>query len=275
MTQALSKNRAVPPPSQWRYQLLGELESTRSLRVCTTEDLVALVRRVRPSAALVTARAAIGGLVQAKALSKVSKGVYLNRRCKPSAELSEVAQVVRRGAVVSLETVLGECGFLNNPPAIVTAVLSLSVSRNPNVGEVKTSGGQVFRFHALPQRFFPSTPEDERLMLQAGRFCPVAKPEAAVLHWLHLADSPRSSVLKPPQDVDFSVLDTDLLKALAWRWGQCRPLEEWMQLVERTGDIQEPSEPSSKGVDQPRATEVRLSERAAQARARMQARQSR
>jgi hypothetical protein len=188
-------------------------------------------------------------------------------------EMSEVAQVVRRGAVVSLQTVLGECGFLNNPPAIVTAVLPLSAGRAPNVGEVRTSGGQVFRFHALPQRFFPVTPEDERLMLQAGRFCPAAKPEVAALHWLHLAESPRSSMLRPPQDVDFSMLDTDLLKALAWRWGLSRPLEDWMQRVEMAGDTREPSTPSSQGADQPRAAESRLSERAAQARARMQARQ--
>ena len=138
---------------------------------------------------------------------------------------------------------LRECGFLNNPPAIVTAVVPQRPHYVPNVGQVNTSGGQVFRFNALPERFFPTTDEDKRLLLQGGRFCPTAKPEVAVLQWLRLALSPRSSVGRPPQDVDITVLDEELLKELAWRWDMARPLQAWMAQVEKTGDIQEPSEP--------------------------------
>lgn len=265
---------AALPSSEWRYQLLGALEATSSMRVCTTEGLIDLVRKIRPGAALATARGAIDGLVQAKALTKVSKGIYLNRRCRPPVEMSEVAQVVRHGALVSLESVLGECGFLNNFPAIVTAVLPMSTRRKPSVGEVKTSGGQIFRFHALPERFFPLAPEDERLMLQAGRYCPTAKPEVAALHWLRLAESPRSTMQRSPQDVDFSVLDLDLLKALAWRWEMSRALDDWIRRTEMFGDTGEPSAPSSAISDRPPVAGSRLSEHAAQARARMHARRS-
>ena len=80
------------------------------------------------------------------------------------------------------------------------------------------------------------------MMLQAGRFCPVAKPEVAALHWLRLALSPRSPMRQPPQDVDFSTLDVDLLTELAWRWDLARALDAWMKGVEHAGDIQEPSE---------------------------------
>src|SRR5690606_1634891 len=140
-----------------------------------------------------------------------------------------------------LETVLGECGFLNNPAALVTAVLPQCPGQVPRVGRLTTSAGLVFRFHALAPRFFASSPEDERLLLQAGRYCDMAKPEVAVLHWLHLWQSPRSSMRKPPQDVDFYALDLELLDHLATRWGLTAVLEAWRREVSATGDIQEPS----------------------------------
>lgn len=226
---------------EWRYLLLGALDAVTAPRVCTTGDLARLVRQVRPRAAPATVRTVIDGLVYARALTKVSRGLYLNRRCRPSVEVAEFAQHIRRGALVSLESVLGECGFLNNPPAIFAAVVPLRTAYAPTVGEVKTSGGQVFRFNALPERFFPQSDEDKRLMLQAGRFCPQAKPELAALHWLHLALSPRSRLRTPPQDVDFSVLDVELLKNLAWHLELSSALDKWMTQVKETGDIQQPS----------------------------------
>lgn len=235
--------------AQWRYALLGALERPNAPRVCSTKDLARLVQTVRRNAAPATIRAAIDGLVVAKALFKVSRGLYLNRRARPSVELAEAARHIRQGAVVSLETVLGECGFLNNPAAIVTAVLPFRANCVPNVGAVQTSSGQVFRFSALPARFFPETPSQERKMLQAGRHFPIVKPEVAALHWLHLARSPRSTLREAPQDVDFSVLDTDLLKELAWEWDLARPLQEWIRKVELNGDIQEPSELPARSAD--------------------------
>lgn len=238
--EAVPEKFAVSP--EWRYLLLGSLESSSAPRVCTTKDLTRQVRQVRPRATLATVRSAIDGLVWAGALSKVSQGLYLNRRCRPITDLGEAAQHIRQGAVLSLESVLGECGFLNNLPAIVTAVVPLRPNHTPNVGEVKTSGGQVFRFSALPERFLPSTDEDKRLMLQAGRFCPAVKPEVAALHWLRLALSPRSPMRSPPQDVDFSALDVELLKELTWRWDLSGALDMWLNSVERMGEVQEPSE---------------------------------
>jgi hypothetical protein len=234
-----------PARTEWRYELLGLLESNEAPRVCTTEELAQLLRRVRPRANADTVHSAIGGLMKAGALQKVSRGLYLNRRSRPAVEVAEAAQHIRQGAVVSLESVLGECGFLNNPPAIVTAVVPQRPDSVPRVGSVKTSGGQVLRFNALPPRFFPSSPEEARLLLQAGRHCPVVKPEVAALHWLHLALSPRSSMRMPPQDVDFSVLDAELLKDLAWRWELSRALEDWKEQIKLAGDIQEPSQPTA------------------------------
>ena len=52
----------------------------------------------------------------------MGSGLFLNSRAVPPAELTEVAAHIRSGAVISLHSVLGECGFLNNPSAIVVAV---------------------------------------------------------------------------------------------------------------------------------------------------------
>lgn len=70
-------------------------------------------------------------------------------------------------------------------------------------------------------------------MLQAGRFFPVAKPKVAMLHWLRLALSPRSPMHMPPQDVDFSALDQDLLRELAGRWNLSSALNTWIKHIKQ------------------------------------------
>jgi hypothetical protein len=227
--------------SEWRLILLGLLDTPDAPRVCTTQDVAQLLHKVRPRATADTLHSAIDGLVFAGALRKVSRGLYLNRRIRPAAESAEATSHIRTGAVVSLETVLGECGFLNNPAAIITAVLPQRPGKVPNVGHVQSSGGLSFRFHALPQRFFASSADEELLLHQAGRHCAMAKPEAAVLHWLHLWRSPRSSMSTPPQDIDFSILDGDLLERLALKWELVGALKAWRDQVLSTGDIQEPT----------------------------------
>jgi len=227
--------------AEWRLVLLGLLEARDAPRVCTTPDVAQLLHQVRPRATADTLHSAIEGLVRAGALQKFSRGLYLNQRCRPAVEAAEAAAHIRRSAVVSLDTVLGECGFLNNPAAVITAVVPQRAGRVPSVGPVRTSGGLSFQFHALPPRFFAQSPAEERLLLQAGRHCAMAKPEVAALHWLHLWRSPRSSKGRPPQDVDFSVFDQDFLENLASRWGLTDALLAWQHQVRLTGDIQEPS----------------------------------
>lgn len=238
--------------SEWRLVLLGLLEAQDTPRVCTTQDVARLLRQVRPRATAATLHSAIEGLTHAGALQKVSRGLFLNRRARPAVEAMEAAAHIRAGALVSLETVLGECGFLNNPAALVTAVLPQRPGQFPRVGQLTTSAGLVFRFHALAPRFFADSPDEERLMLQAGRYCAVAKPEVAALHWLHLWKSPRSPMRKPPQDVDFGVLDPELLDHLASRWELSAALQAWKNDVSATGDIQEPSPPEGKVTAQQR-----------------------
>jgi hypothetical protein len=213
--------------ADWKFALLGGLSTPSARRIFTAAEFHQFVQSYRPGASASTARTASDMLVNAGALRRVSSGVFLNRRAVPPAELTEVATHIRAGAVISLHSVLGEVGFLNNPPGIVVAVLPSSATKRPKLGEVRTSTGDVFRFYGLAERFFPASDQERFEMLQPGRPCEMFRPEAALLQWLHLAKMQRSTLTMPPLDVDMETLDRVLLDRLAERWGLQTEFSEW------------------------------------------------
>jgi hypothetical protein len=249
----------------WKFALLGDLARSGERRIFTAAEFHEFVQAFRPGTSASTARAFSDLLVTAGALRRVSSGVFLNRRATPPAELTEVASHIRAGAVISLHSVLGECGFLNNPSAVVMAVLPSSATRRPRLGEVKTSAGHAFRFFGLAERFFPASADERWELLQPGRPCETFRPEAALLHWLHLAGMRRSSLTPPPVDVDMEVLDLELLGKLAQRWNLQNALGTWRAKAETSnfGEEPSPSIPLTSSVS---------SEDAASARARLLAR---
>lgn len=214
--------------ASWKLALLGGLNTPRAKRVFTAAGMHEFVRDYRPGASESTARGLSRMLVTAGALRPVSSGLYLNLRAVPPAELTEAAAYLRAGAVISLHSVLGECGFLNNPSTVVTAVLPTSAAKRPQLGEVKTSRDAVFRFHGLAEKFFPNSEGDQWEMLQPGRACATFRPEAALLQWLHLAGMKRSRLTLPPLDVDMEQLDQELLNRLAAKWGLVDQLGVWL-----------------------------------------------
>ena len=256
--------------ADWKFALLGGLAGTEAHRIFTAAAFHQFVQCYRPSASASTSRTVSNMLVSAGALRRVSSGIFLNRRAVPPAELTEVASHIRAGAVVSLHSVLGEVGFLNNPPSIVVAVLPTSTTKRPKLGEVRTSAGDIFRFYGLAERFFPQTDEDRFEMLQPGRPCKMFRPEAALLQWLHLANMQRSSLTTPPLDVDMETLDHELLVKLATRWGLAPQLEDWHTRAEAADFGQEPAlgeaalaKPTQEALDASAAARARLMARRA------------
>lgn len=71
---------------------------------------------------------------------------------------------------------------------------------------------------------------EDRLDLDRGRAHPRATPEKALLDWLYLARSLRST-LSPPslQDVDLSELDKARLRRLAKTMGLEQALMQWRE----------------------------------------------
>ena len=251
--------------ADWKFALLGGLGTQSARRIFTAGELLDFVREYRPTASASTARSTADMLVAAGALRRVSSGVFLNRRSSPPAEMVEVAHHIRSGAVISMNSVLGKCGFLNNTPdEQVTAVLPTSAAKRPKLGELVTSTGDRFRFFGLAEKFFPTNSDERFEMLQPGSQCETFRPEAALLQWLHLAGMERSKLTAPPVDVDMSALDEELLGKLAKQWELEPELTAWRAKAESLnfGDEREVQsaapESTTESVDRSDAAKQRL-----------------
>jgi hypothetical protein len=143
----------------------------------------------------------------------------------PPAQLAEAAVWLRPGAVVSLQTVLGDAGVWNNYTGWVTAVVPLSARYAiPSLGRLEATAG-TFVFRGLPERVLEAGPEDDRLA--SGISYRRATAEAALLHWLYLSNSPRSRMSAPPSDLEPRSLDSRRLRRLARAMGLSEQLESW------------------------------------------------
>ena len=164
--------------------------------------------------------------VAANRLQRVVRGLFLNRLIAPPAQLCEAAVWLRPGAVISLQTVLGDSGVWNNYTDWVTAVVPLS-SRytTPSLGRRRDSGAGTFVFRGVPERVLEAGAERDRLV--SGIDYRRATPEAALLHWLYLSDSPRSRMSTPPLDLDLGALDLKRLKRLATAMRLDTNLSSW------------------------------------------------
>ena len=65
----------------------------------------------------------------------------------------------------------------------------------------------------MPEHVLETGAENDRLV--AGVDYRRATPEAALLHWLYLSNSPRSRMSTPPLDLDLGELDLKRLRRLA------------------------------------------------------------
>jgi len=169
----------------WSTRLELALAEPSALRVLDTASIIQLAENVRRNISRPSVERWIQEAVAANRLQRVVRGLYLNRLIAPPAQLCEAAVWLRPGAVISLQTVLGDSGVWNNFTQWVTAVVPLS-SRytTPSLGRVETGAG-TFVFRGLPERLLEAGAERDRLA--AGFDYRRATPEAALLHWLYLS----------------------------------------------------------------------------------------
>jgi hypothetical protein len=197
----------------WSTRLELALAEPSALRVLDTASIIQLANDVRRDISKPTVERWIQEAVAANRLQRVVRGLYLNRLIAPPAGLCEAAVWLRPGAVISLQTVLGDSGAWNNFTQWVTAVVPLS-SRytTPSLGRIETGAG-TFVFRGVPERVLEAGVERDRLATELDYRR--ATPEAALLHWLYLSGSPRSRMSAPPLDLDLGALDLKRLKRLA------------------------------------------------------------
>lgn len=163
-------------------------------------------------------------------LQRVQRGLYLNRLRVPPGQLADASGWLRTDAVVSLNTVLGEAGVLNNPSRVVTAVVPVDTDAPPpQLGRKATLAG-TFHFFGLPRRILEAGSLHERLQSDAGVEHMRATPEKALLDWLYLAASPRSHRTWPLRgDVDVGLLNAKRLRKLALAAGLDKVLDDWLR----------------------------------------------
>ncbi len=210
----------------WRTRLELALAEPAALRVLDRKSIIGLALTVRPRVSKPTVERWIQDAVGANRLQRVVRGLYLNRIISPPAQLAEAAVWLRQGAVVSLQTVLGDAGVWNNYTGWVTAVVPLSRRyATPTLGRLATAAG-TFIFRGLPERVLEAGREEDRLVpaISYRR----ATPEAALLHWLYLSNSPRSRMSAPPADLELESLDSGRLQRLSRKMNLSEQLERWL-----------------------------------------------
>lgn len=171
----------------------------------------------------------IKGLVARGALQPVQRGLYLNRlRARPGT-LADAVPWLQRDAVVSLNTVLGDAGVLNNPSRVVTAVVPINAGAPPpaRLGRRQTKAGTV-HFYGMPRAVLEAGVPEDRLEDNPNADHVRATPEKALVDWLYLGASPRSRRPLPPRgDIDLEMLNEKRLARLANAAGVADVLANW------------------------------------------------
>ena len=213
----------------WTTRLELALSEPTALRVLDKKSIVRVAQDVRPDVSEPSVERWIQEAVGANRLRRVVRGLYLNCLISPPAQLAEAAVWLRPGAIVSLQTVLGDAGIWNNFTDWVTAVVPLARRyATPSLGKIETAGG-VFVFRGMPESIVEVGRERDRLVAEATYRR--ATPEAALLHWLYLFNSPRSRMSSPPLDLDLERLDRQQLKRLARAMDLAEILESFLPRV--------------------------------------------
>lgn len=166
-------------------------------------------------------------------LRPVHRGLYLNAfRARPGRP-ADATPWLRADAVVSLNTVLGDAGVLNNPVHTITAVVPLDRGAPPPKLGRQATRAATFHFFGLPRHILEAGEVDDRLEVDEAHEHPRATPEKALVDWLYLAASPHSRRTPPPRhDLDPVLLDIPRLRRLGTATGVSAELD---RLVESFG----------------------------------------
>lgn len=162
-------------------------------------------------------------------LKKVRAGIFVNAAGNANASAAAAAGLIRRSAIPSLSWVLEQNAILNNFGDVITCTVPMAPGLQvPNLSAVKTPYGS-FQFRALPWRLheLDALPVDD---WRDNRYAhPRATPEKALCDWLYLGQSPRSSLLSPPLDLDYDKFNKARLRRIVSAMGIKEAFEIWSQ----------------------------------------------
>ena len=224
---------SMVPGMSWKISALRKL-SESTLRVFTAPELDLWLANEGFDIPVRTARRALQEWESAGLVERVATGIYLNKQLMPLPLPEEAARKLRPGAIVSLGTVLGRAGVLNNPIHWVTAVVPSSDGNSRR--EVNMDSGSSFQFAQVRPDLLTSVRLGwGRDALETYAVVPTATPEKALLDWVYLASSPRGAArwaLPPAHDWDISGLDEGRLERLSAHMGLEAELNQFRVAVE-------------------------------------------
>jgi hypothetical protein len=195
-------------------------------RVLTIPMLTAILADRRKPPARNTVFRWVRDQVASGVLRPMTRGLYLNQLAAPRPLAAEAAGFIRTGAIVSLQTVLGEAGITNNFPDLVTSVIPHDRGHVSSVRPVKAADIE-FRFHSMPARLLNEQTGEPEDRLDVDSKYPRATPEKALLDWLYLGASPYSKISRPPLDLEIERLDASRLRRLARSMELVEELKVW------------------------------------------------
>jgi hypothetical protein len=196
-------------------------------RVMTVPMIAAAFADRRKKAARNTVFKWIRDQTVAGVLRPVTRGLYLNQLARPQPTAADAACFVRTGAIVSLQTVLGDAGVTNSYSDIVTCVLPVQGRVTQSSRSVVASGIE-YRFHVMPARLLNDEAGEHADRMDLDVHYPRATPEKALLDWIYLGDSPRTKVAPPPLDIDLDEIDRRRLNRLADRMRLSKQLDQYL-----------------------------------------------
>ena len=196
-------------------------------RVMTVPMIAAAFADRRKKAARNTVFKWIRDQTDAGVLRPVTRGLYLNQLARPQPTAAEAASFVRSGAIVSLQTVLGEAGVTNSYSDIVTSVLPVQGGVAQSSRSVVANGIE-YRFHVMPARLLDDEAGDLKDRLDLNFLYARATAEKALIDWIYLGESPRTKLSFPPFDIDLEQIDKRRLKRLADRMKLSKQLNEYL-----------------------------------------------
>lgn len=219
----------------WQARLEQLLSDDDAPAVLTRDTLARFARTARhpyekqPEIPASTLTHWLKRAVQLGKLVPVKRGLYLNHYRPTPGQLADATPLLYRDAIVSLNTVLGEAGILNNPSHVVTAVVPVDKGHPPpHLGRQPTRAG-VLHFFGVPRSLLEAGAAQDRLDPLTTPDHVRATPEKALVDWLYLASSPRSRRTMPPRDdIDLDRLDKRRLRRLANAAGVSKVLQAWL-----------------------------------------------
>ncbi len=217
----------------WKVAALRRLAEPDSPRVFGREELTDWLAGANIEPGQRTLARALQEWEAAGLIERPTWGVYLNSRAIPVPVREEAIAFMRPGAVLSLTSVLGRSGALNNPSYWVTAVVPMTTFKGPL--EVEASDGGVFRFAYMRPDLIPTLQDDwAKDALERHAHVATATPEKALMDLLYLSSSARGAArwsLPALHDLDMTYFDEGRLDRLAKRMDLELPLEQLREAI--------------------------------------------